>query len=521
MIVNGAIVLSPTPEGIKTITTLLPKSRAFEHKGKNLVAIKHSVHATQVLRSLGYTIPPPITSKENYNWPGKFKPRKHQIETAGFLSTNKRCFCLNDTGTGKTSSALWAADFLMNTQTIRKVLILGKLSSLNKVWSDEIFNVLPHRTSVVLVGDAEKRKTLAKTDADFFVVNYDGFAIVAETLAERKDIDLVIIDEADEYKNAQTKRWKILSSFTRNIKWLWLMTATPCSNSPTDAYGLIKLVNPKGLMGGFRYFKETVMHQVGMYKWIPKLDHVQTINRLMQPAIRFAKTDCLDLPPITYTHREAALTKEQEKCYKQMASEMCIESEGNIITATNAAIKLNKLLQVCCGVVYKNDREPLELDSVSRKEVLKEVIEESTAKVIVFVPFKGAIKALKEYLSKRWVVEVIDGEVSRNERNRIIHAFQKEKNPHVLVAHPATVAHGLTLTAASTVVWYAPVFSLNYYEQGCGRINREGQKNDTHIVHLGGTAIEWRIYETLMERRSVQQEILSIYSTVVDKSMHL
>ena len=183
--------------------------------------------------------------------------------------------------------------------------------------------------------------------------------------------------------------------------------------------------------------------------------------------------------------------------------------EGTI-TAVNEAVKLQKLVQISCGVVYGDSVQQIELDCSPRVNVVKEVIEEVGAKVIVFVPLTGTLKMLERILSKQWSVGVVNGEVSTNKRNKIFHDFQNTDDPHVLIAHPATMAHGLTLTSASTIIWYGPVTSNEQYVQANGRIERIGKKHVSNIVHIEATDLEHKMFERLKNKQKLQGLLLDL-----------
>ena len=186
-----------------------------------------------------------------------------------------------------------------------------------------------------------------------------------------------------------------------------------------------------------------------------------------------------------------------------------LEEEGTI-TAVNEAVKLQKLVQISCGVVYGDDGRHIEVDCSPRVKVVKEIIEEVGGKVIVFVPLTGTLNMLERELSKTWDVAVVNGEVSASKRNTIFHNFQNEKNPHVLIAHPATMAHGLTLTSASTVVWYGPVTSNEQYIQANGRIERIGKKHVSNVIHIESTDLEYKMYERLKNKQKLQGLLLDL-----------
>jgi len=138
------------------------------------------------------------------------------------------------------------------------------------------------------------------------------------------------------------------------------------------------------------------------------------------------------------------------------------------------------------------------------------LIEESEGKIIVFVPLTGALEYLAAELRKHWSVEIVHGETSKSERDRIFKSFQTTDDPRVLVANATTMSHGLTLTAATTIIWYAPVYSNEVYEQACARVRRPGQTRTTVIAHIAGSDIERKVYRRLQEKQSMQGLLLDM-----------
>lgn len=485
----------------------IPRARQLP-SNPNIVVVPHRVRETQILRELGFNPPSPIDYQ--YDWPGKFTPYEHQKSTSGFLTMHKRCLVLNAIGTGKTVSALWAADFLMKAGVVKKVLILSPLSTLERVWGDAIFKEFYHRKSVTLYGDAKRREKLLATEADFYIINHDGFPIIANEALDM--FDLVIIDEAAVYRNPSTRRFKQFYRWLQvqpNLR-LWLMTGTPTPNEPTDAWALAKMVDSPYVTKTYTAFREQVMTKTGMYRYVPRIDSVDTVKHVLQPSIRFTREECLDLPDTVTQTRKVSLTPEQAKHFKQMVKQLVTEAAGGTITAVNEAVKAQKLIQIALGVAYGENGETIELDCGPRLAAVREVIEEAGEKVILFVPLTGTLHMLERELSKYWSVAVVNGEVSASKRNDIFHNFQHAKDPQVLIAHPATMAHGLTLTAASTVVWYGPIASNEQYVQANGRVERIGKKFASNVVHIEATEVEHRIYQRLQNKQKLQGVLLDI-----------
>ena len=460
----------------------------------------------------------------HYDWPkvsGRHAPFSAQLDTASFLSMNSRAFCLNGMGTGKTNSALWAYDYLRRTKTVNKVLVVCPLSTMERTWADSAFQTFPHLDCVVLHGTRERRNKLLAQDVDIYVINIDGLSTIKDALAKRPDIDLIVVDELALARNSGTDRWKILNTICNKQapRRVWGMTGSPTPNAPTDAWAQCKLVTPDNptMPKYFSAFRDRVMRQITPFKWAARQDANEAVYQMMQPAIRFSLDDCVDLPEQTFITRDVALTPEQNKAYKDMLNKLSTEYAGGQILAVNEAVKANKLIQIACGVAYGTDGEHVVIPSKPRMDVLKEVIEESEGKVIVFVPLTGALESVASELRKDFTVETVHGGTSKTDRDRIFNEFQRGLDPRVLVANASTMSHGLTLTAATTIVWYAPVHSNETYEQACARVRRPGQTRTTVIVHIAGTDVERRVYKRLQDKQSMQGVLLDMMKERIDQ----
>jgi SNF2 family DNA or RNA helicase len=456
---------------------------------------------------------------EDYEWPRPigFTPFAHQKQTAEFLINNRKSFCFNEQGTGKTASVIWAIDYLISIGAVKRVLVISPLSVMRSAWQEDLFKFAVHRTVAVCYGSAIKRKEIVKSGAEFTIINFDGVKIIKNEIIAAK-FDLVVVDEASAYKNAQTDRWKALRDICKTVKGLWMLTGTPAAQSPVDAYGLAKLVNPKGVPPFFGQFKDTVMTKVSEFTWVPKPQAQAIVHNILQPAIRFEKAQCIDLPPVTHVDRDAPMTPQQMKYYREMKKQLLIEAAGEEISSVNAAAKMNKLLQIAGGAVYTDNREVIEFDVSERLKVVREIIEESSHKVLVFVPFTHTIELLKNYLeAKNISCAVINGDVSLNNRSDIVKDFQTTDRIQVLVIQPQAASHGLTLTAANTIIWYAPTTSVETYLQANARIDRPGQKNNMTIVHITGCAVETKIYKMLRGNINNHSKIIDLYRQELDE----
>jgi SNF2 family DNA or RNA helicase len=296
-----------------------------------------------------------------------------------------------------------------------------------------------------------------------------------------------------------------------------MMTGTPASQSPVDAYGLARLVNPDGVPRFLTAWRDQVMNKITTFKWAPKADAKDKVFEALQPAIRFTKEACLDLPPVVTMTREVKLTPQQAKYYNLLKERMLVQAAGETITAVNAAAGVSKLLQISCGAAYTDDREVVEFDSAPRLAVLEEILEETDRKVIIFALFRSTIDTISTYLTKKGIVnECIHGDVTPSKRGQIIHRFQTEAEPRILVMQPQATAHGITLTAADTVVFYGPLMSVEQYIQCCARADRKGQTSDkVTVIHIQGSPIEERMFKALEGKVSDNSLLTQMFDTEI------
>ena len=496
------------------ITNVIPKSKIVkEHADHHEVLVHWGLEEVKVLRNLNIKdAPSPILGQ--YDWKGLYKPFDHQKTTSAFLTLHRKAFCFNEQGTGKTGSVIWAADYLMNIGLVKRVLVVCPLSIMDSAWRADLFKFAMHRSVDIAYGARDKRKQIISGDAEFVVINFDGIEIVADDI-EKAGFDMIVIDEANAYKNPQTKRWKVLSRLVKPETWLWMLTGTPASQSPVDAFGLSRLVSPERVPKYVSSFRDLVMHKVSQFRWVPKPDSEITVYNALQPAIRFTKEQCLDLPEMTYVTREVELTAQQKKYYELMRKEMLVNAAGEQITTINAAANLNKLLQLSGGAVYSDTGEIVEFDASSRLAVLREVVEESSHKVLVFVPYRHSIEIVAEALRKDYTVDVIHGDVSVGKRTQIFSNFQTQKFPQVLVIQPQAASHGVTLHAANTIVYWSPVMSVETYLQANARVHRAGQKNASTVFHLQGSPVERKLYKMLQDKVDIHHKIADLYGEIL------
>lgn len=497
-------------EGDPRVTTLIPHAKRVVMDGREFLLVPHKLDEHKVLRNLGYDLSPPILTE--YDWPivNGFAPFDAQRYTAALITTNARSFVLNDLGTGKTRAALFAWDFLRKQGVVNRLLVIAPLSTLRRTWWVEVMQTFSGLKCNVLHGTAEKRRKLLAEEADVYVINHDGVKVMLNDLLPRTDIDMIVYDELTAVKNKQSDRWKITNQLLQTRERVTGMTGEPTPQAPTDAYGQIKLICPKALEGwSFGRFRDHTMTKITNFKWLSRQDAMERVFKFMQPSVRFTRDQCMDLPPVQVVDYDCALSKEQRDLFNHLKKELAAEVAAGKITTANEADKINKLIQIILGCVY-TDQGIQSLDVAPRLAVLEEIIDASHGKVIVFTPYKHNLAMLEKHLAKKYTVASVSGDVAPTKRDQIFARFQQAPDPRVLAAHPQCMSHGLTLTEASTIVWWGLPPSVEIYDQANARITRPGQKRSQYIARIVSTTLETQRYKQIEKKVSDQGLLLDM-----------
>lgn len=506
---SSGIVAVPAREDVRN---LFPMAKRVVVDNVEHLYFDHDPASTFLLRSLGFTVPAPIM---HYKWPGDVTPFDVQRRTAAMLVMNTRAYVLNGMGTGKTKSTLWAWDYLYSKKLTGKLIIFAPLSTLNVVWASEILRTIPHRKAVVLYGSRERREELlADRTADIYIINHDGHKVLADKLKVRMDITHVVIDELATYRNGTSPRAKAMAQFCARMLWVWGLTGSPMPTSPTDVWGQARIVTPATVPPVFTPFKDRLMLKVGNFKFVPKSDATDEAYKVLQPAVRFSLDDVTELPPLVERHVDVPMAPKQKLIYDKLVKEaLALSERGDVITAANAGGIMSKLLQIACGWVYNSEGKIVDLANKARIDAVCDAIDGTDNKILVFASFKHATAGLSEALDARGYKHfVVTGDTPAKKRDLIFNEFQL--NPmgrRIIVAHPQCLAHGVTLTAADTIVWFNPTTNLEIYEQANARIRRVGQKRKQLVLHFQGAKIEAHVYNMLFHKQNVQSKFLQLF----------
>lgn len=420
--------------------------------------------------------------------------------------------------THNTLSALWAMDYLIKRGEINTVLVITTLSTMRGAWCSELDTHFPNVDYTILHAAKSVRMLRAHSDERVKVINHDGVKVICEdlhALVSKGKISLIIVDEGAEFSNASTDKYKALKWVclaSPKVK-IWWMTGSPMPHAPTDLWAQNRIICPELVPNYFSHFRDKIMVRSGPYDWAPIKGWEAIAAASTKPVIRFKRDECIDLPPTTYTTVEVAMTPAQKKAYNEMRVKLTTEIATTRITAVNEAVKLGKLLQITCGAIYSEDSAVIPLDCAPKLNELVRLIREAGGVALVFVSFKSAIATISAKLTAERIRHAkVDGTVSRGVRDLTFDGFNKGLID-VIVAHPKTMAHGLTLVRSNVVIWYGPPQSYRIYEQANGRVTRPGQRRNTTIINLVCSLAERETYKRLNTKEELQGLLLTLLET--------
>lgn len=512
------------------VAPFLPDARPLNG---HYFAVPRTLRNSIVLAQYNYPVLPVM---DGYDFPierGK-KPLPHQKIYANFSVLHPKMFNLGDPGTMKTLSTLWAMDFLMQQfePGTCRALIIAPLSILETVWAAAIARNFPGRRSYkVLIGDEAKRRKLLAEPADCYIINFDGVKVGAHLkgpkrmqldgfsaeLAARKDIRIVIADEASAYKDSTTFRHAITRKVLGDRPYFWLLTGTPTPNAPTDAFGLAKFVN-NAYGKSITSFRLETMIKVNEFKFVPQKDGYEKARRILTPSIRYSLDEIWGGPEMTPQRRRIELTDEQKRAMADLKRDLQVMTKGGAaIPANNEAAARQKFIQISLGMIYDENHKAHAIDAGPRYAELYDIIQSTQRKVVVFVVITAAIHMMIDYLRKRWKkdklpwrADFINGDVPAKKRPPIIKAFESDPEFKVIFADPGAAGHGINeFVVADTVVWASATDKTELFLQGNARVRRPGQQYPSTCFQLISNKLEEEIFDRLETNIGMQGLMLS------------
>lgn len=420
------------------------------------------------------------------------------------------CALWVDMGLGKTVSTLTALVDLLVTKEVNKVLVVAPLRVAQHTWPTEIRNwshLKALQVSVIAGLSATKREEAMHSSAQIHIINRENVQWLANALQQDWHYDAVVIDESSSFKSHSSQRWKALRQVvkTGKIKRMVQLTGTPSPNSLMELWPQIYLLDRGKRLGDTRgKFIDTFCKQVGNPQWSQyevRADMEETLQkRVADLVLRMSAKDYLELPDRIDSDVVVQLPPKAKKAYAQMEKDFLIDLEQGEILAANAAVKINKLLQVSSGSVYTEDGYEVLHDA--KIEALKEIVEASNEPVLVAYNFKSDAER---------ICKAIKNAVILNNGTKLLNQWNKGE-VDCMLAHPASAGHGLNLQhGGSLIVWFGLSWSLELYQQFNARLHRQGQTRPVRIVHLLADTVADRSVRQVLANKDVSQNRLLLF----------
>ena len=465
--------------------------------------------------------------------PIKVKPYAHQVDAFNFVcqklgllpdsqysSSGYGAALLMEMGTGKTLTTIAVEGALYNAGRLKRVLVVAPLS-VTGVWKEEHDAFADFDYSLaVLKGSGEKKhdtlRHMTGSALQVAVINYESMWRIEKQLAAWKP-DLIVADEGHKIKTHNIAASKAMHRLGAAAKYRMLLTGTPVTNKAIDIFSQYKFLDPRIFGQSFYSFRNYFFFMTGYGNHTPVLKKTmepELTRRMHSIAFRATKAECLDLPSTTDIVRKVELEPRAVKLYQSLVQESYAELSDGEVTITNVLTKLLRLSQLTGGFIGSDESSTAEQVSTAKLDILEDIIDstiEENRKLVViarFVPELDAICAMLE--KKRINYSLIKGGVK--DRDEQVARFQSDPDVPVFVGQVATAGLGITLTAASTMVFYSLDYSMSNFEQCKARIHRAGQRIPCTYIYLTAKGtVDEKVLKALKSKANLAKTLVDDY----------
>ena len=463
-------------------------------------------------------------SDEMISLPIRAAPYEHQRRAAAFaldrLSRGGGAALLMEMGTGKTLTSIGIVGQLWKERRIARLLIVAPLSILG-VWRDEFDKFAGYDYCLsVLEGTAARKadtiRHMAGKSLQVLVINYESAWRMEKELAGWRP-DMIVCDEGHKIKTHNIAASKAMHRLAAKAKYRLLLTGTVITNKPIDVFSQYKFCDPAIYGNSFYQFRNRYFDMVGFGGYTPVMKRSmegEFTERLHSIAFRATKAECLDLPEFTDIVQRIDLEPQAMRIYRQLVRDSYAELAEGSVTVTNVLSQLLRLSQLTGGYVGNDDAGGVTQVSTAKLDALADLVDGAVAdgrKIVVIARFVPEIHAIGKMLEiKKIRYAQISGEI--RDRDAQIAAFQNDPDVPVFIGQIATAGLGITLTAASLMVFYSLDYSMSNYEQTRARIHRVGQKNECTYIHLvaRGTVDE-KVLKALHDKANLAKSLVDDY----------
>lgn len=525
---NGVMAVRLDAECARSVLSSIPGIR-YKDEGKTLLCVlPWTMEACKFAANCGAAMEeatPLVIKGTDVLVEGTYAPMRHQLASAAFLCLHNRSYNFSECRTGKTASAIIALDYMQKHRMITgAALIITTMTTMGSVWADSITSTLPGVKVTIVHG--QERDFLLDTPADFYITNYDSVRLSTKAFVravQEGRIGATIVDELTHAGNISSQRWKALNAVINrtNIPYACGLTGSPGDNV-FAALGMGLLINAKKMPCTTKKgWERRVSYQWGDQTWKRSLfsDAGQRVMEVLQPAIRYKKADIISLPPVLKQRRSCELSAAQRKVMQALRSEgAALLESGAVITAVNGGVLYGKMLQCALGFAVQKDGTVVDLPHEDRTQTIVECIQETTRKVVVFISYKHAIRQRCEEIRKAGMTcEFIDGSVTGKARADILHRFQTEPDPHVLICQPVTTSFGVEMSAADTLIFDGPVLAGGFtYTQALERLSSARQTAESiSVISVLSEGAERKAWDSLDNTHKLGYNIAKLFEQAV------
>jgi SNF2 family DNA or RNA helicase len=444
----------------------------------------------------------------------QYNPHTYQTRLKDFIIENRYAFLTVDMGLGKTVTTLTAIQELLEDYVeISRVLVIAPKSVAENTWTSECakWDHLAHLRVSVVMGDERRRIKALDTPADIYVINRDNVVWLTRHLGKRWTFDTVIIDESSSFKNPASHRFKALRKVRPQIRRLILLTGTPSPNGHMDLWSQMWLIDMGQRLGRTlgayrtRYFRPGRSNGHVVYDWHLRPGAHEEISALMSDVtVSLKAEDWLEVPDLIESDIRIALSEKESKAYREFERDQIMSLDGKDIEAVTAAALANKLLQFTGGAMYDTEHG-WHVMSDAKLRALEDIIETAGDEpVLVFYQFRHELSRLLERFKPLHPV-TFSGEPD------ILRDWNTGRI-RLMLCQPASVQYGLNMQAGGhIIVWYAPTWNLEQYQQANARLHRQGQERPVLCYRLicEGT-IDERVISAVNGKHSAQESLLAM-----------
>ena len=463
-------------------------------------------------------------SETSREFPIRAAPYLHQRKAAAFalnrLESGGGAALLMEMGTGKTLTTIAIVGTLWQEARIQRLLVVAPLSILG-VWEDEFerFAAFDYNLAVLSGTGTRKADTIRHMNGaalQVLVVNYESAWRLEKELAAWKP-DCIVCDESHKIKTHNIAASRALHRLGARAQYRLLLTGTVITNKPIDVFSQYKFADPSVYGNSFYLFRNRYFDMVGYGNHTPVMKRsmeAEFTEKLHSIAFRATKAECLDLPETTDVVQRVDLEPAALRAYRQLVMDSYAELSEGSVTVTNVLTRLLRLSQLTGGFVGSDDSDATQQVSTAKLDALSDLVdsaENDNHKLVVIARFLPEIRAIERLLQKKGLrYAVIHGGV--HDRAAQIDAFQNDPAVRVFVGQIATAGLGITLTAASTMIFYSLDYSMSNYEQTRARIHRVGQKHPCTYIHLAARGtIDEKVLKALRDKANLAKALVDDY----------